>query len=221
MGTDAVIEKARVREVAGVFRSPDALEDAADDLLRAGFDRADVDVIGDLEALRKRLGYVYIAAEELADVPNVPRRPFIAREDITSTVMVVASTIAAAAAMAAALGVVAVNGSWASAAAVAVVAGVAVGGVAAVLIARYFERDRVSGLEWHAAARGLILWVRVRSPEREDEAQEILLRHGAQAVRVHELEIEKRVEDIPLSSLRPDPWLGERLGELPGEGIHP
>ncbi|MEA2995828.1 MAG: hypothetical protein QOG74_1377, partial [Alphaproteobacteria bacterium] len=67
--------------------------------------------------------------------------------------------------------------------------------------------------------RGLILWVRVRDREREDEAQEILLRHGAQAVRVHEVEIAKRVEDIPLSSLRPDPWLDERLGDVPGETV--
>jgi hypothetical protein len=27
------------------------------------------------------------------------------------------------------------------------------------------------------------------------------------------------VEDIPLSSLRPDPWLGERLGDVPGETV--
>ena len=58
------------------------------------------------------------------------------------------------------------------------------------------------------ATRGLILWVRVHSPEREELAQQILQEQGARAVRVHEIEIEKRPEDIPLSSLRPDPWLG-------------
>jgi hypothetical protein len=41
-----------------------------------------------------------------------------------------------------------------------------------------------------------------------------LRRHGAKAVRVHEIEIDKRTEDLPLAGLRPDPWLGnERLGE--------
>jgi hypothetical protein len=37
--------------------------------------------------------------------------------------------------------------------------------------------------------------------------------HGGSAIRVHEIELEKRPEAIPLSTLRPDPWLGnERLG---------
>jgi hypothetical protein len=58
------------------------------------------------------------------------------------------------------------------------------------------------------ATRGLILWVRVRSPEQEALAQEILRDHRAQAVRVHDIEIEKRAEDLPLGTVRPDPWLG-------------
>jgi hypothetical protein len=61
--------------------------------------------------------------------------------------------------------------------------------------------------------RGIVLWVRVRTPEQEAKAQEILQRNGGRAVRIHEIEIEKRAEDLPLSSLRPDPWLGsEPLG---------
>jgi hypothetical protein len=64
------------------------------------------------------------------------------------------------------------------------------------------------------AAGGLVLWVRVRSPELEEKAQYILKDHGAEAVRVHEIEIQKRFEDMPLSSLVLDPWLGsEPLGE--------
>jgi hypothetical protein len=62
---------------------------------------------------------------------------------------------------------------------------------------------------------GLVLWVRVRSPEQEEKAQQVLLAHGAEAVRVHEIEIDKRLEDLPLSSFRPDVWLGdERLAEI-------
>ena len=122
--SDGVIETAKVREVAGVFRSHGALEDAVDDLLRAGFDRADIDVIGDLEELRKRLGGAYVAAEELADVPQAPRRPFFAREDLTETVILVASTIGGAAAVAAALAVIASEGSWVSALVAGAVTGV-------------------------------------------------------------------------------------------------
>lgn len=63
------------------------------------------------------------------------------------------------------------------------------------------------------AARGIVLWVRVRSADRENKARQILRQHGGQAIRVHEIELEKYPEEIPLSSLRPDPRLGgERLG---------
>jgi hypothetical protein len=69
------------------------------------------------------------------------------------------------------------------------------------------------GLDELTAARGLILWVRVRSPEQEALAQEVLLAHGAKAVRVHEIDLEKRPDDLPLATVRPDPRLGsEPLG---------
>jgi hypothetical protein len=60
-----------------------------------------------------------------------------------------------------------------------------------------------------AAARDFVLCVRVRSLEQEAKAQEILIGNGAKAVRPHEIQIEKHLEDLPLHSLRADPWLGE------------
>jgi hypothetical protein len=57
--------------------------------------------------------------------------------------------------------------------------------------------------------RELVLLVRVRSAEEEAKATEILLDHGAQAVRPHEIKIDKRLEDLPLHSLRVDPWLSD------------
>ena len=79
---DTVLERVRVREVAGVFRSRDALDAAVDALLLAGFDRADIDLMAGLDAVREKLGGVYVPVEELPDVPHVPRRAFIAREDV-------------------------------------------------------------------------------------------------------------------------------------------
>lgn len=55
---------------------------------------------------------------------------------------------------------------------------------------------------------GIVLWVRAHDPEKEAQAQEILARFGGEAIRVHEIEIDKRLADLPLSSLKPDPWLG-------------
>jgi hypothetical protein len=91
--------------------------------------------------------------------------------------------------------------------------GAAAGGLAA-LIARSLGRERGRELEQQMAAGGLVLWVRVRSPEREEKAQQILREHGAEAVRVHEIEIDKRFEETPLDSLVLDPCLGsEPLGK--------
>jgi hypothetical protein len=91
--------------------------------------------------------------------------------------------------------------------------GIGAGGVVAPLLARLFRRDQLRGLDWMQFERGIVLWVRTRSREQEDMAQEILRRNGGKAVRVHEIELEKRAKDLPLSTLRPDPWLGsEPLG---------
>jgi hypothetical protein len=88
-----------------------------------------------------------------------------------------------------------------------------VGAVAAAALgaqlARVFARKRIRDLEAQLTERELVLLVRVRSPEEEAEAADILLDHGAQAVRAHEIAIDKRLEDLPLHSLRPDPWLGD------------
>ena len=76
--TTEILERVKVREVAGVFRSRDALDAAATALLSSGFDRADVDIIVGVEA-REGLGGAKIAAEELPEVLAVPRQPVIAR----------------------------------------------------------------------------------------------------------------------------------------------
>lgn len=211
---DKVIERVRVREAAGIFDARDALDAAVDALLLAGFDRSQIDLMASVEAVRDKLGDVYVAPEELPDVPGVPRRAYVAREDVAIPLAATAGILTYVGATAAALGVVASGGALALAVAAAI-AGGAVGSGAGTLLARFIGREEAKELEEQMAAGGLILWVRVRSPEQEEKAQRILKDHGAEAVRVHEIEIEKRLEDIPLSSIRPDPWLSdETLGQL-------
>jgi hypothetical protein len=212
--SDPVIDRTKAREVAGVFGSRGELDAAIDALLLAGFDRADIDIIADLDEVQKAIGPVYVASEELADISRVPRRPVTAPEDVGGPVAVVAGVVATAAAGATAFVVVRSGGETMTAAAVAILSAALAGSIGGVLTYRRFGLDKSKSLEGHMAARGLILWVRVRSPDREDTAQKILRLHGGRAVRVHEIEIEKRPDEIPLSSLRPDPWLGnERLGQ--------
>lgn len=211
--SDPVLERARAREVAGVLRSRQALDETIADLLLAGFDRADIDISGTLGELREKLGTTNVAAKELADVARAPRRPFVGREDITITTALVVAICAFGGATIGALSVIAAGASAVRAAAAALAGAVIVGGIAAMAVARAVRRSRFDEALAATALGGYVLWVTVRSPEREAQAQEILLRHAAEAVRVHEIDIEKRAREIPLSSLRPDPWLGaEPLG---------
>jgi hypothetical protein len=212
--SDAVVERVKVREVAGVFRSRDALEAAVDVLLLAGFDRADIDLMTTADAVREKLGTVYIAAEELADVPRAPRRAFVARDEAVSTLAGAAGILTFVGATAAAFSVVASGGALALAAAAALAGGGAAGGIGAVLFSRFLGREQSKEIEAQMATGGLVLWVRVRSSEQEETAQRILREQGGEAVRVHEIEIDKRLDDLPLAALRPDPWLGdERLAQ--------
>jgi Serine dehydrogenase proteinase len=95
--SDPVLDRARVREVTGVFYSRQALDAATNELLLAGFDRSDVDVLNSVSAIRDRA--VYIAHEELADVPDAPRWPFIGRDDVTALNVTISAIIGAASAM--------------------------------------------------------------------------------------------------------------------------
>jgi hypothetical protein len=213
-GSSDVIERVKVREVACVFHTRKSLDDAVDALLLAGFDRADIDLMADAETVRQKLGGIYIDAKELADVPQAPRAAFVSREEATAGVALVAGLLSYVGAAAAAFSVVASGGALALAVAAAALGGAA-GGGAGTLIARSLGPRQAGEIEAQMIAGGLVLWVRVRSPEQEATAQEILRRHRGDAVRVHEIDIEKRLEDLPLSSLRPDPWLGdETLAQL-------
>ena len=195
---DTVLERVKVREVAGVFRSRDALDAAVDHLMLAGVDRADIDLMADLQAVREKLGGVYVPVEELPDVPQAPREAFIAREDLVGPLVGVAGVLTFIGVSAAAASIVASGGALALAALGAGGAGLAA------FLARSLGGPQAKELDRQMAGGGLVLWVRARSPEQETKIQQILRGDGADAVRVHEIELEKRLEDLPLSSLLVD-----------------
>ena len=207
--SDDILEQVSSREVTGVFRSRKALIDAADDLLVAGFDRADIDVSAPLDELQRRLNYQSIPPADLADIPTAARQPLIDQGDVLTTDAVVGSLAGCIGAVAMAYFLIIRGMAPLSVGIVSVLTGLVVGGVAVLVVRRRLQRERVRGLEKLAEAHGLLIWVRVRSPEKEAEAQEILARHGAEAVHVHEIELAKTPEDLPLHSLRVDPWLGD------------
>ena len=143
----------------------------------------------------ERIGPFYVAPEELADVPRTPRRPLIDRGDIGVFKVVVAGTLGAIAAGATLFLMMMQSGAGNGEIAVAAtLVGIVTAGAGFLLARRIFGGDEAQGLDALMAKRGLILWARARSPEQEALAQEILLAHGARAVRVHEIDLEKRPE---------------------------
>ncbi|MGZ3293761.1 MAG: hypothetical protein ACXU9D_10880 [Xanthobacteraceae bacterium] len=211
--SDDVLDEVRTREVTGVFHSRKALVDAAEELLVAGFDRADIDVSASFDELQRRLSCA-IPAPDIADVPTAPRQPFLGEDDVEVADAVVGCVAGSAAAVAMAFFLVVNDFRPIPVGILSVLIGLIVGGGAVLWARRRWQRERARGLEKLAEAHGLLIWVRVRSPEQETRAQEILMRHGGEAVHVHEIELARRPKDLPLHELRPDPWLGdERLGQ--------
>ena len=210
--SDTVIERAKIREVTGIFRSRDALDATAAELLESGFDRAELAVTS-RQAVRQQLG-IDVPAEELPEIPAIPRRPFFGPEDVTLVAGMGIGILMFAGAALGAFAVTVSSGSSAGAALAALVGGTVVGSIGTWIVRR-LRRERAPEIDVPDRVGELVLFVRVKSPDREAKAQEILTAHGAEAVRVHEIEIDKRLQDIPLSALRLDPWLGEEpLGRL-------
>jgi xanthosine utilization system XapX-like protein len=212
--SDEILDRTRTREVTGVFHSRKALDAAVQDLLVSGIDRADIDVSASLDQLQRRVNYLSIPPADLADMPTAARQPFFGSDDLLATEAVISSVIGCAVAVAMSFYLVTRDMAAPPAILLSVLCGIAVGAAAIRPVRRLLRRERARGLERLSEAHGLLIWVRVRSPETEAKSREILMRHGAKAVHIHEIELAKTPDDLPLHSLRPDPWLGdERLGQ--------
>jgi hypothetical protein len=212
--SEDILDRMRTREVTGVFHSRKALIEAAEELLVAGIDRADIDVSASVNEIDRRLNYQSIPPADLADMPIAPRQSFMGIDDVLSAEAVAGSIAGCIAAIAVAAILVARDTESFYVGILSILSGLVVGGIAVARVRRRLNRERTLGLERQSEWQGLLIWVRVRSPEKEAEAQEILMRHGGEAVHIHEIELTREPDDLPLHSLRPDPWLGdERLGQ--------
>jgi hypothetical protein len=212
--SEDILDRMRTREVTGVFHSRKALIDAVEELLVAGIDRADIDVSASVDELGRRLNYQSIPVADLADMPITPRQSFMGIDDVLSAEVVAGSIAGCVAAIAVAAILVARSTEPVYVGIFSILSGLIVSGIAVTRVRGRLYRERTLGLEKQSEWQGLLIWVRVHSPEKEAEAQEILMRHGGEAVHIHEIELTRDSDDLPLHSLRPDPWLGdERLGQ--------
>lgn len=202
-----IVQKVRVREVVGTVHNLELLESMVVALSAAGFDKSDIDLMASREAVLEKLPAIYVDPIPLAEIPDLPRRELVTRDEGTTVTGLVFGTLMSLAALGAALPVVASGGALA-----AVLAATAAGGAAGAGIARAVRKIILGGVGAEALERdlnggGLVVFVRARDAAAEERAQEIMRRSGALNVHIHEIELNKRLDELPLAQIQPDPWL--------------
>jgi hypothetical protein len=165
---------------------------AAYELRVMDFDRADVDVVANLDDSPKKPSAAPAASEELADASRRPRWLRVVGKHITVLEVVIVSILGAIASGAAVLLMsFAAGSSIGEIVVTAALVGMVAAGAGFLLALRILGRDEAHGLDNLMAERGLTLRVRVHSREQESLAQEILRTHQADAIRVKEISLEQ------------------------------
>lgn len=175
-----------VREAVGIFSSRDALQKAIDELSLAGFQRHELSVLANDQTIRDHLGHVPGSVEEVAHDPNAPRQSYVSPEDTGSAKGVAVGFPAYVGAILATGAVLATGGTALAAAAAAAAAGVG-GGALGSVMSQWLTDKRNEPMLQHLDKGGILLWVNLADAERERLAQEIMNRHAAQPVEVHEV----------------------------------
>ncbi len=184
-------------EAVAVFHDVPSFQAAIDDLLLAGFDHGDINVLAHEDTVRSKLGREYRSTAEFEDDHEAPRIGFVPDETIGNAEGAVIGAGVYVPAIAGSLAVVASGGTLLGAFAAAAIAGGA-GGLIGAALARRIGNEHAKHLDQHLNHGGLLLWVRTRDAERETTALEILRKHSAEDVHLHRLpERAGREEDVP------------------------
>jgi outer membrane lipoprotein SlyB len=188
-----------LREAVGVFHNPDSLQEAIDELLSSGFDRAELSLLAGEHAVEENLGHRYRKVGELEDDPRVPRTAYVSLESIGDAeggliggLMYIGAVVAGGAAVAS-------GGTLAGAFLAAAMAGSA-GGLLGSALAKLIDYHHADYLQRQLDKGGLVLWVHVCDPEHEERAKRILERRSGEDVHVHDLSAEAYVAASPQAS---------------------
>jgi len=76
------VDAATLMETVAVFEAATDFEDAIDELMCSGFDRADLSVVASDKRVEEKLGHIYRTVAELEDDGTVPRSSYVAPESI-------------------------------------------------------------------------------------------------------------------------------------------
>jgi hypothetical protein len=173
-------------EAVAVFHDVPSFQAAIDDLLLAGFDHGDINVLAHENTVTSKLGRQYKSTAEFEDNPEAPRIGFVPDESIGGAEGAVIGAGVYLPAIFGSLAVVASGGTMLGAIGAAAIAGGA-GGLIGAGLARFIGKEHAKHLEQHLNHGGLVLWVRTRDAACEQKALDILRRHSAHDVHLHQL----------------------------------
>jgi hypothetical protein len=175
-----------VREAVGAFDNPETLQEAIDDLMSSGFDRAELSLLAAETTVEEKLGHHYEKVKDLEDEPKTARAAYVSTESIGDAEGALVGGLVYVGATAAAGAVVATGGTLAAIIAAAAVAGGA-GGLIGSVLSQWLDDQQADHLQEQLNHGGLLLWVRTRDAEREKRAVQILAKHSGRDVHVHTL----------------------------------
>ena len=179
-------ETEAIREAVGFFQTADALQEAIDDLMSSGFDRAELSLLASEQAVEEKLGHCYERVEELEDEPTAARCCYVSPESIGEAEGGLIGAPMYIAGVAAAGVVLASGGTMAAAILGAALAGGA-GGVIGGILARLVGDRQAQHVQEQLDHGGLLLWVRTWTRDDEHRAVAILKRHSGHDVHVHSI----------------------------------
>ncbi len=186
MATNDSQREATAREVVGVFNDEISLQDAIDEVLTSGFDRAEVTLLAGEDAVVEKLGHKYKKVEEIEDDANTPRADYVDAESVGEAKGALMGGLLYIGAFAAAGAILASGGTLATILAGAAAAGSG-GALIGAVLGEFIDEHHASYLQQQLDHGGLLLWVRTRDEPREKTAKEILARHSGRDVHAHAL----------------------------------
>ncbi len=176
-------ERTTVSEAVAVFDDVSELDAAVEDLREAGFAKDAISLLASEDSVIRKLGHRYERVEEMEDEARAPRVVYKTRGSIGESEDVIIGSLTYLPAVVAAGIVVASAGVVAAA-----ITGTAIGGaLIGTVLARWLDKHHAERLQEQLDRGGLLLWVRTPDPDSQRRALEILTRHSAHDVHIHQL----------------------------------
>ncbi|MEK0084250.1 hypothetical protein [Benzoatithermus flavus] len=174
-----------VREAVAVFEDVSSLEAAVDELRAAGFAEDAISLLAGHDAVEKKLGRMYTRVEELEDDPRAPRTAFVSEKNLGERESWVLGSLTYLPTLIAAGTVVASAGAVAAA-----IVGTAVGGaLIGTIFAHWMDRRHAEWLQEQLDRGGILLWVSTPTAEDERKAIDVLTKHSAHDIHIHEIPV--------------------------------